>query len=294
MPALRLLPVVALLLLAACAPAPAREHDGTALVDDFGDTLALPAPPQRIVSLNPTTTEILFALGAGSRVVGRTKWDLWPDSARLVPETGDGIRPNVEAVLARRPDLVVLYASADNRPAAERFRSAGIATWAVKVDSIAEFARTVELLGRIIGDTARARVTRDTVLQALDSVRTATRGRTPITVVWHVWDEPLIVIGGGSYLNELVEIAGGRNVYGETAEPSPQLSMEDLLRRSPDAVLVGPVGAARLREDAAWRALPAVREGRVLVVDTVLVGRPSVRLGEAARSLARLLHPGAP
>ena len=294
MPALRLLPVVALLLLAACAPAPARRGDGTALVDDFGDTLALSAPPRRIVSLNPTTTEILFALGAGPRIVGRTKWDLWPDSARLVPETGDGIRPNVEAVLARRPDLVVLYASADNRPAAERFRSAGIATWAVKVDSIAEFARTVELLGRILGDTARARLTRDTVLRALDSVRTATRGRTPITVLWHVWDEPLIVIGGGSYLNELVEIAGGRNVYGETSEPSPQVSMEDLLRRNPDAVLAGPVGAARLRADAAWRALPAVRDGRVLVVDTVLVGRPSVRLGEAARSLAKLLHPGAP
>ena len=291
---MRLLPVVAFLLLAACAPAPARRGDGAALVDDFGDTLALSAPPRRIVSLNPTTTEILFALGAGPRVVGRTKWDLWPDSARLVPETGDGIRPNVEAVLARRPDLVVLYASADNRPAAERFRSAGIATWAVKVDSIAEFARTVEHLGRILGDTARARLTRDTVLRALDSVRTAARGRTPITVLWHVWDEPLIVIGGGSYLNELVEIAGGRNVYGETAEPSPQVSMEDLLRRNPDAVLAGPVGAARLREDAAWRALPAVREGRVLVVDTVLVGRPSVRLGEAARSLARLLHPGAP
>ena len=291
---MRLLPLVTLVLLAACAPAPARPGDGTAMIDDFGDTLALAAPPQRIVSLNPTTTEILFALGAGPRVVGRTKWDLWPDSARLVPETGDGIRPNVEAVLARRPDLVVLYASADNRPAAERFRSAGIATWAVKVDSIAEFARTVDALGRIVGDTARARLTRDTVLRALDSVRASTRGRTQVTVVWHVWDEPLIVIGGGSYLNELVEIAGGRNVYGDADEPSPQVSMEDLLRRSPDAVLAGPVGAARLRADAAWRALPAVREGRVLVVDTVLVGRPSVRLGEAARSLARLLHPEAP
>ena len=284
--------VILVLLLAACARAPERAPAaGAALVDDFGDTLALAAPPARIVSLNPTTTEILFALGAGPRVVGRSRWDLWPDSARLVPEAGDGIRPNVEAVLARRPDLVMLYASNDNRAAAERFRAAGVATWAIKVDSIAEFARAVEQVGRITGDTARARLTRDTVLRALDSVRAATRGRTPRAVVWHVWDEPLIVIGGGSYMNELVEIAGGRNVFADAGEPSPQVSMEEILRRDPDAVLAGPDGARRLSNDPIWRTLPAVRERRILVVDTVLVGRPSVRLGEAARSLARLLHP---
>ena len=284
---------LALALTAACAPAPERGRAG--LVDDFGDTLTLASPPARIVSLNPTTTEILFALGAGSRVVGRTRWDMWPDSARLVTEVGDGIRPNVEAVLAQRPDLVILYASNDNRAAAERLRAAGIATWAVKVDSIAEFARTLDDLGRILGDTARARLTRDTVLAALDSVRRATAGRTARSVVWHVWDEPLIVIGGGSYMNELVAIAGGRNVYGDSPDPSPQVSMEDILRRNPEVVLAGPVGARTVAADAGWRSLPGVREGRVLVVDTTIVGRPSVRLGEAARSLARLLHPpGAP
>jgi iron complex transport system substrate-binding protein len=289
MPALRFALVVALTVLAACAPAPERAAGG--MVDDFGDTLALAAPPQRIVSLNPPTTEILFALGAGPRIVGRTRWDTRPDSALRVPDVGDGIRPNVEAVLARRPDLVVLYASNDNRPAAERFRAAGIATWALKIDSIAEFVRAVDQLGRILGDTARARLTRDTVLRALDSVRAATSARTPRTAVWHVWDEPLIVIGGGSYMNELVEIAGGRNIYRDMPEPSPQVSMEDIVRRNPEVVLAGPVGAERLRADPAWRSLPAVREGRVLVVDTTLVGWPAVRLGEAARSLARLLHP---
>ena len=289
MPALRFVLVAALLFVAACAPAPEQAASG--LVDDFGDTLALAAPPARIVSLNPPTTEILFALGAGHRVVGRTKWDVWPVEARAVADVGDGIRPNIEAVLARRPDLVVLYASNDNRSAAERFRAAGIATWAVKIDSIAEFVRAVDQLGRILGDTARARLTRDTVLRALDSVRAATATRARRSVVWHVWDDPLIVIGGGSYMNELVEIAGGRNIYREVAEPSPQVSMEDILRRDPEVVLAGPLGARRLAADAAWRTLPAVRAGRILVVDTSLVGWPAVRLGQAARSLAALLHP---
>src|SRR5690242_6377198 len=113
------------------------------LVDDFGAPVHAGSvqSPSRIVSLNPTTTEILFALGAGGRLVGRTHWDVWPDSARLVPDVGDGLRPNIEAVLARHPQLVVLYASADNQPAAQRLRDAGIDVLALKTDGIASFAR---------------------------------------------------------------------------------------------------------------------------------------------------------
>ena len=263
------------------------------IVDDFGDTIVAGAAARRIVSLNPTTTEILFAIGAGTRVVGRTRWDVWPDSARLVPDLGDGIRPNVEAVLAARPDLVVLYASADNRTAAQRLRAAGVTTYAAKIDSIAEFERAAIALGRLTGDTARARLTRDTVRAALDAVHAATRGLKEPTVFWHVWDDPLITIGGGSYMTELVAIAGGRNVYADLPDVSPQVSREDVLRRDPDVVIAGPQGARRIAADVAWRPLRAVRDGRIVVVDTNLVGRPSVRLGEAARSLARLLHPGA-
>lgn len=264
-------------------------------VDDFGDTIRLAAratPAQRIVSLNPTTTEILFALGAGARVVGRTHYDQYPDSARLVPDLGAGIRPNVEAVIGTRPDLVLLYGSEDNRPAANRLRAAGIATAAFKVDSIAEFDRLTRLLGRLIGDSARGALVADTVMRTLDSVRTAMRGVTRVSVVIPTWNEPLIVIGGGSFLNELVAIAGGRNVYDSSPSPSPTVSFEDVLQRNPQYVLAGPEGAARIRSQTKWRALPAVREGRLLLFDTARVLRPAVRLGEGAVSLARLLHPG--
>ena len=271
--------------------APMVPPGGGALVDDFGDTVPVRPAAARIVSLNPTTTEILFALGAGARVVGRTTWDVWPDSARAVPDMGDGIRPNVERVLGARPDLVVLYASADNRAAAERFRAAGIRVFAAKVDRIADFERVVLDLGRLTGTGARARLTRDSVRASLDRVRAATSGLAHPTVFWHVWDQPVITVGAGSYMTELVETAGGRNVYGDRPGVSVQVAMEDVLRRDPEVVIAGPQGKRRIEGDVAWRALRAVREHRVVVVDTNLVGRPSVRLGEAARGLARLLHP---
>ena len=282
--------VVAAALSLACGESrPARSAD--VVRDDFGDTLTLTAPPKRIVSLNPTTTEILFALGAGPRLVGRTRWDLWPDSAKAVPDLGDGIRPNVEAIMAARPDLVVLYASNDNRTAAQALRRAGIQTLAIRVDLIADFRRVVAMLGRAIGDTVRSRIVIDTVTASLERARSATRGDLRPTAFWLMWETPLLTIGGGSYLSELLEIAGARNVYDSLPQPSPQVAFEDVVRRDPDVILVSPEGAAAITTRPTWRAMRAVRAGRVLVVDTALVFRPSVRLGEAALSLACQLHP---
>jgi ABC-type Fe3+-hydroxamate transport system substrate-binding protein len=263
------------------------------LSDDFGDPVQIGVPPQRIVSLNPATTEILFALGAGSRMVGRSDFDLWPDSARLVPALGQGIQPNVEAVLGTHPDLVVLYASQDDRPAAARLRAAGVNTLSLKNDHISDFRRTVEILGAILGDSLRARTVTDSVYRTLDRVRAATANLPRPTVFWHIWDAPLITIGAGSFMNELVEIAGGTNVYADIEAPSKTISLEDVARRNPEFVLAGPIGADKIAGDPRWRIVRAVRDRKVLVVDTVVVARPSVRLGEAALSLANLLHPGA-
>jgi iron complex transport system substrate-binding protein len=276
--------------LAACAREPRREVARTA--DDFGDTLALSAMPRRIVSLNPSTTELLFAIGAGNRLVGRTTYDVWPAEARAIPDLGPGLRPNVEAVLAARPDLVILYASDDNRDAAHRLRAAGVATAAFRVDRIAHFERVTIALGALTGDSVAARATVDSVRRTLDRVRAATASLPHPTVFWPLYDQPLLATGGGSFLTELIEIAGGRNVYGFMKEPSPRITFEDLLRRDPDIVLASPESRVRYLADPRWRALRAVREGRLLAVDTTLVLRPGPRLGEAARSFALLLHPG--
>ena len=267
--------------------------ESSSLRDDFGDAVRIGEPPQRIVSLNPATTEILFALGAGSRLVGRSDYDLWPDSAKLIQALGNGIQPNVEAVLGTRPDLVLLYASQDNRPAAGRMRAAGVNTIALKNDRISDFRRTVEVLGAILRDSVRAKSVTDSVHRTLDRVRAATSDLPRPTVFWHIWDAPLITIGAGSFMNELVEIAGATNVYADIEAPSKTISLEDVARRNPEFVLAGPIGATEITGNPRWRIVQAVRDGKVLVVDTVVVARPSVRLGEAALSLANLLHPGA-
>jgi len=262
------------------------------LRDDFGDTLTLRAPPRRIVSLNPATTELFFALGAGDRLVGRTHFDLYPPAAQAVQDLGSAIPPNVESVLGVRPDLVMLYASNSNRDAATRLHAAGVPTLTLRIDHIADFRRAIEILGRVLGDTVRATVVADSVRRTLERVRTAMQGKPRLTAFWKAWDSPVIAIGGGSFLSELVEIAGGKNIYGDDPRPAFDVTIEDVVRRDPDVVFAGPESGERMRTAPAWRALRAVREGHILIVDTMLVGRPGVRLGEAAVSLARLLHPG--
>jgi iron complex transport system substrate-binding protein len=288
----RRLSLIALACASALAGCNKTEAPGAAATDDFGDSVRVGPPATRIVSLSPATTEILFTLGAGPRLVGRTKYDLWPDSAKLIPSVGDGMRPNVEAVLAVHPDLVVIYASQDNRPAATRLRAAGVNTLALRGDRISEFRRVVQLLGAAIGDSARAKTLADSVYHTLDSVRAVTRTLPRPSVFWHVWDAPVITIGGGSFMNDLVDIAGGRNVYADIKAPSGTVSLEDVSHRDPDVILAGPDGKQQIESDPRWRIVRAVREGRIFVVDTGVVARPSVRLGEAAVLLAKLLHPG--
>ena len=282
---------IALAMLGACRTDAPRRAGAR---DDFGDTISTTvAPPQRIVSLNPTTTELLYAIGAGDRLVGRTTWDLYPPEVRNVPDLGPGLRPNVEAVIAARPELVILYASDDNRDAARRLRSAGIRTVAYRVDRIADFARVTTALGELTGDTAAARVTVDTVQATLARVRAATDTLSHPTAFWILWESPLLSVGGGSFLNELLAAAGARNVYDSLPGPSPAVSFEDLVRRDPDVVLASPQSRRHILADPRWQALRAVRNGRVLVFDTTIVNGPSARVGASAVSLARLLHPGA-
>lgn len=271
-----------------------RAAPASSAVDDFGDSVAVGRAATRIVSLSPVTTEILFTIGAGSRVVGRTHWDTYPAAAQAVTDLGDGMQPNVEAILGVHPDLVVLYASSGNRAAARQLHAAGVPTIALRTDHIADFRRTVTWLARAVGDSAAGAVLADSVERSIDVVARLPRPVPAPTVFWHVWDAPLLTVGRGSFLSELVAVAGGHNVFDDLADPSPQVTMEEVVRRAPDFVLAGPSTAAALRASPAWRALRAVRDGRVLVPDTALVGRPGVRMGEAARQLRALLVPADP
>ncbi len=283
---LRALALAALVAAAACA---AEAPSTSVLVDDFGDTIRLAGAPARVVSLNPVTTELVFALGAGDRLVGRTSWDLFPEAARAVTDLGPGMQPNVEAVLGQRPDLVLLYGSESNRLAAQQLRAAGVSTLAYRTDRVADLARVVPVIANALGVAGTGTIVLDSVQASLAAVRALPRPARAVRAYWHIWDAPLMTIGGGSYLSELLEIAGAENVFGDLAQPSPQVSMEEIARRDPDVILAGPLGAERIRKAAAWQTVRAVREGRVIVLDTTIVGRPGVRMGEAAAFLRRKL-----
>ncbi len=203
------------------------------IADDFGDSLTVGAPSARIVSLNPTTTEIVYALGAGSRVVGRTAYDLFPAEVRAVKDLGPGLRPNVEAVLSTHPDLVLLYASESNRDAAARLRQSGIRTAAFRIDRIRDFNRVTLALGSLLGEAAAAQKTVDSVGATLERVRHATSTLPHPRVFWPFWESPIMSVGGGSFVNEIIEAAGGQNVFSDLPQPSPTVTFEELLARDP-------------------------------------------------------------
>ena len=262
-------------------------------VDDLGDTVRLARPATRIVSLIPATTELLFALGFGERVVGRTTWCDFPAAARQVPSLGDGLQPNLEAIVAARPDLVVLYNSSQNVAAAERLRAQQIPTLLVTTDHLADVPRLARLLAPLAGDAAAGDSLALHFEAELDSATVgAPAARLGVLIL--AWDQPPIAIGAGSFLSELVARAGARNVFDDLEAPSAPVSMEAIASRDVNAVLVlgdtVPVWASRPE----WQAVEAVREQRFVFVPAELFSRPSPRSPAALRALIAALHPGAP
>ncbi len=259
------------------------------VVDDAGDTIRLPHRATRVVSLIPSTTELLFAVGAGNAVVGRTSWCKYPPAALSVPAVGDGMTPNLEAVAARRPDLVVLYQSSQNALAARQLHDLGIATMQVRTDALADVGRVGTLLGRLTGHEAEA----DAMARAFaDSLAAATvsPSNRAVSVFILVWQDPPITIGAGSYLTELVERAGGRNIYRDLPAPSGQISIESAVARDPDVVLVLGDSMPAFAGRPEWQTVPAVRERRFVHASGTMFGQPSPRAPAAIRYLARQLR----
>ncbi len=278
--------IVLVCLLAACGRAP--ERTPAPLTDDWGRAVALAAPPRRIVSLSPAATELVFALGLGDRLVGRTTWCDWPAAAKQVPDMGNGLGPNVEVVAGQRPDLVLLYPSEANRAAAAQLAGLGIAVAALRQDAIADWRHMARWVARAAGVPERA----DSLLADFDrrlaAARVTIADADRPTVFIAVGANPPLAIGAGSFLSELVSLAGGRNIFDDLPGPSGPVSLEAVVTRDPDWVVVpGPdSAAASLGGRAGWRAIRAVRTGRVMGVDGSRFDRPSPRLPEAVAAVA--------
>jgi iron complex transport system substrate-binding protein len=254
------------------------------------DRPATPPPPpaRRIVSLAPSSTELLFALGAGGQVVGRTTWCRYPPAALHVPDVGDGLNPNIEAIAARRPDLVVLYRSGMNEAAAAQLGRLGIPAVTLAQDRLEDIASAARLLGRLTGRDAAG----DSIGAAMEALLKTARPAPFARVAFVVWDNPPMVIGGGSYLDQLATLAGGANVFHDLGAASATVSLETIVARDPDVILVLsdsaelPAYSRRLE----WRAIRAVRERRFIMLPADLFGRPSPAAPAAVAALRRALE----
>ena len=275
-----------ILMLAGCRDAPPPPAPG--LTDDAGVAVNLGEPPQRIVSLIPASTELVFALGAGDRLVGRTSWCDFPAEALAVPDLGNGIGPNIEAVVAARPDLVLLYKSASNRSAAEQLRSFGIPTLELATDRMEDFDRITRLLGAALGRREEAESLVVRTARDLDSATVLPS--QPPTVFILAWDRPPMTLGRGSFLSEILERAGAKNLFDDLATSSAPISIEAVASRDPDFVLVTGSGEPAIAGRVEWQVVPAVRDRRFLRIDGSEFNRPSPRIADAVRRLAAELR----
>ncbi len=277
------------LTLTACAP---REHvpvrGGIAVTDDAGRRVTLAAPARRVVSLLPSFTEILFAIGAGDRLVGRTTWCDYPPEALAVPSVGDGMPPSVEAVAAQHPDLVVLYRSGPNVAAAEQLERLGIRTVLFDLNLLEQLGPVARRLGKLAGREAQA----ESLATEMDRVVSQPPAPSTQSLAFIVWDNPPIVIGAGSYLDRLAALSGARNVFHDVSSPSAQVSIETIAARDPDflAVLTDSAVPPRYATRPEWRVVRAVRTARFLFLPGQLFGRPGPRAAEAIRELRRRLE----
>jgi ABC-type Fe3+-hydroxamate transport system substrate-binding protein len=290
----RLLAALLFALLAACGSPAGQPRGGLVVVDDAGDTVRLARPASRVVSLSPATTELVFAIGAGDRLVGRTRWCDYPEAARAVPDVGDGIPPNVETVLAARPDLVLLYRSPQNLDAAARFRAAGSAVLQIDFNHLADVARVARLLGPLLDRTRQGDSLAADMDRQLAALQPGADSGSHPNVLILAWDQPPMAIGAGSFQSEILTLAGGRNIFADISAPSATVSIEAIAARNPNLVLISDSGVPGFAQRPEWKVIPAVRDRRFVRLTTPAFGRPSPRAPELVRELRRRLAEAAP
>jgi iron complex transport system substrate-binding protein len=269
---------------------PPRSPGPIRVVDDAGDTVRLSAPAHRVVSLIPAATELLFAIGADSAVVGRTSYCDYPPAVRSVPDLGDGIKPSIEAILARQPDLAVLYNSGQNAAVAGRLAELGIPALRINTDALRDVPRVGRILGQLTGHEGAAEslaVVFDTAL-ANATARSASAQRPKVLLL--VWEQPPMTIGQGSFLSELVERAGGENLFADVTASSGVVSIEAVAARNPDLIFTTTEGPSGFASRPEWQVVSAVRRRRFLRVSGSEFNRPSPRAPAAIRELAAKLR----
>ena len=286
---LRRLPPLAMLV--ALAHAPVANADVTAR-DDAGNTVTLPAPAQRVISLAPHATELVYAAGGGAKLVGTVTYSDYPPAAQAVPRVGDNKALDLERIAALKPDLIVVWRHGNAERQTDALRALHIPLFFSEPKHLDDVATSLRQLGTLLGtapvaDAAAASFSRD-----IAALRARYAARAPVTMFFQVWDRPLTTLNGAHLFNEVITLCGGRNVFAALKPLAPSVTDEAVLAANPEAIVTTSAGATRsdaplpnLARWRAWPALTAVARNNLFAIDGDLLTRPSPRIAQGAAAL---------
>lgn len=270
------------------------------LTDDLGQEVTISAQPERIVSLAPSNTEILFAVGAGDQIVGVTEYCNYPPEAQEREKIGgfSAKTISVEKIVSLEPD-VVFSAGAIQQPVIEALGQAGIPVFAFDPEGVEGVYENIKLAGRLTGHADEAANVVSEMKERIGAVTEKTQAipedERP-TVFYEVWHEPLMTAGPTTFIGRLIELAGGKNIFADVIEEYPQVSAETIVQQNPDVIL-GPdshgeqLTPEKIEARPGWADIAAVQAGRIYLIDGDIVSRPGPRLADALETIARDLHP---
>jgi iron complex transport system substrate-binding protein len=262
------------------------------VLDVDGRPVQLAAPARRVVSLAPHLTELMFAIGAGDRVVGTVEYADFPQAARRVPRIGDSSLLDLERIVALQPDLVLVWHHGNSPQQLQRLAALRLPTYASEARTLADIARTMRDLGVLTGTAERAEQRTRSFESAVSDLRARYAGRRRLTVFYQIWNQPLITVNGEHLISQALDLCGADNVFAGQKLLTPTVTEEAVLLADPDAIVAGwsdSYGPAPLDRWRRLDALRAVRQGHLLQVDPDLLHRQSDRVVLGARELCEKL-----
>ena len=263
------------------------------LKDETGRSVTVPDHPHRIVCLAPSITDSVFSLGAGDDVVAISDYVKYPPEALHKPSVGSISNPSIETILSLHPDLVLGMPQSTQRSVLDQIQSLGIPVYLVDPHGIAGILQSIISLGEAVNREPQAEAVVARLKQRIAAVRASVQGKPVIRVFAPVSYDPVITIGKGAFITEIIEAAGGESITSDLAQEWPEISMEAVVARAPEALLLvrgGRITMDILKDRPGWNALPAVRERRVYFVDR-RIEFPSPIAIDALEDLARQFHP---
>jgi len=271
----------------------ASAHAEIVVTDDTGATLRLREPARRIVSLAPHVTETLFAAGAGGKVVGAVEYSDYPAAAKQVARIGGYSKLDLEAVAALRPDLAVGWASGNSPAHIEKLRALGIPVFLSQPERIDDVAKNLERYGALAGTPAFAREAAAAFRARLQELRARHGGRPPVRTFYQIWKQPLMTVGGGQVISDVIQLCGGSNVFADLKPLAPKVTLEAVLAADPETIVASGMGEARpewLDDWRQWRSLTAVKRDNLFFIPPDLIQRHTPRIVEGAERLCAHLE----